>query len=274
MVLMNADDWDEAFANAAYIQHSATYPDRWRRSAKAFSDTHRRIDSNLPYGPHPRQKYDLFWPSTQTKGLVVFVHGGYWLAFDKSYWSHLAEGACSQGWAVAIPSYVLTPEVRVSKITQMIAKAIEHVSKQVDGPIVLAGHSAGGHLVARTVCEHSPIQEGTRVRICRIVSISGLHDLRNLIHTQMNKQLQLSEDEASAESPVLQNPIASARVICWVGSEERPEFLRQATSLRDAWKNLVADIQLVVEPNRHHFNVIESLTDSNSPLTLRLVGAQ
>ena len=271
---MSKVDWDDAYSNAAYIQDGATYPDRWRRSAKAFSDAHLRIDSNLAYGPHPRQKYDLVWPLTQTKGLVVFIHGGYWLDFDKSYWSHLAEGACKHGWTVAIPSYILAPEVKVSEITQMIARAIEHCSGRVDGPIILSGHSAGGHLVARMVCEHSPLEEDTRVRISRVLSISGLHDLRNLIHTRMNKQLQLSLDEAIAESPALQSPGTSANVICWVGSEERPEFLLQATRLRDAWKNRVADIQLVVEPKCHHFDVIESLTDSKSPLTLALVGAQ
>src|SRR3546814_5563195 len=47
-------------------------------------------------------------------GLAVFVHGGYWMAFDKSSWSHLAAGAVARGWAVALPSYTLCPEARIS----------------------------------------------------------------------------------------------------------------------------------------------------------------
>ena len=154
----------------------------------------------------------------------------------------------------------------------MIAQAIESSSKRVDGPIVLSGHSAGGHLVTRMVCESSPLANKATARIARVLSISGVHDLRNLIHTQMNDQLQLSLNEAAAESPALQKPIVTADVICWVGSEERPEFLRQANTLRDAWQNHVANIQVVVEPNRHHFDVIESLSDPGSLLTLALIG--
>lgn len=269
---MSKVDWNEAFSNAAYIKDGPTYPDRWRQSAIAYVGDQKNAVLDLSYGSHPRQKFDLFLPSIKTEGLVFFIHGGYWLDFDKSYWSHVAAGACDRGWAMAIPSYVLAPEAKISEITQMIARAIERCSKRVDGPIVLAGHSAGGHLVTRMACERVPLLDDTRARIVRFVSISGLHDLRNLIHTQMNAQLQLNLDEAIEESPALQSPIATANVICWVGSQERPEFLRQATKLRDAWKNRAADIQLVVEPNRHHFDVIGSLTDPESSLTRSLVG--
>lgn len=269
---MNSKDWDVAFANAVYIKDGETFPDRWQRSATAFVAAHDKLELNLSYGPHPRQEFDLFWPSSNPKGLVFFIHGGYWLDFDKSYWSHLAGGACLRGWVVAIPSYVLAPEVRVSEITRMVASVIEHCSAQVDGRIILSGHSAGGHLVTRMVCAATPLLADTRERIDRVVSISGLHDLRNLIHTQMNEQLQLDLDEAIAESPALQQPIPSARVICWVGSDERPEFLSQARTLQDVWNNKVANMQLVVEPDRHHFNVIESLNSPNSPLTQALVG--
>ena len=269
---MNKVDWDDAFSNAAYIAEGSTYPERWRRNATAFIETHQYVELNTPYGEHPRQKYDRFMPTSRPKGLVVFVHGGYWLDFDKSYWSHLAQGSCEHGWTVAIPSYVLAPEAKISEISKMIAQAIETCSKQVDGPIVLAGHSAGGHLVTRMICESSPLEDNVKSRITRIVSISGVHDLRNLIHTRMNDQLQLNLDEAIGESPALTTPIAAADVTCWVGSEERPEFLNQANTLRDAWQNRLANIQVVIEPNRHHFDVIASMSDPNSPLTIALVG--
>lgn len=269
---MSKVDWDDAFSNSTYISDGTTYPERWRKSAAAHIEKQEKLELDIPYGPHPRQIFDLFWPVTEPVGLVVFIHGGYWLDFDKSYWSHLSGGACEQGWAVAIPSYVLAPETKISEITRMIAQAIECCSELVNGPIVLAGHSAGGHLVTRMVCESSPLKEFAGARITRIISISGLHDLRNLIHTRMNDQLQLSLEEAIAESSALQNPIASSDVTCWVGSEERPEFLKQANTLRDSWKNRIANIRVVIEPNRHHFDVIGSMSDPNSPLTLTLIG--
>lgn len=82
----------------------------------------------------------------------MFVHGGFWMRLDKSYWTDLAEGARDLGWAVCIPSYTLAPVARISEITKQIAAAIEKAGNLVGGPIRLVGHSAGGHLVTRMIC--------------------------------------------------------------------------------------------------------------------------
>ena len=108
---------------------------------------------------------------------MVFVHGGYWLRFDRSFWSHLAKGSVDSGYAVAMPSYTLCPDIRIAGITQEIGRAIEHAAGAVDGPLYLTGHSAGGHLVSRMVCADSPLSEATRSRLRNVVSISGVHDV-------------------------------------------------------------------------------------------------
>ena len=87
----------------------------------------------------------------------MFVHGGYWKAFDKSTWSHLAHGAVARGWAMALPSYTLAPDATLAQMTAQIARAIAAARAEVPGPVRLAGHSAGGHLVARMLCADSPI---------------------------------------------------------------------------------------------------------------------
>jgi hypothetical protein len=49
---------------------------------------------------------------------MIFVHGGYWLRFGRRDFSHLAQGACSRDWAVALPSYPLAPGASIPQITQ------------------------------------------------------------------------------------------------------------------------------------------------------------
>ena len=88
----------------------------------------------------------------------------------------------------------------LSQITGQIARAIAHAAARVDGPIRLSGHSAGGHLVTRMVCADSPLEAGVRNRIEHTLSISGLHDLRPLLHTGMNDTLHLDLAEARAEN--------------------------------------------------------------------------
>lgn len=265
-------DWDDAFANGAYIENGMSYPPLWAVRAAAFRAEADRTETDILYGEHPREKLDLFFPSNAPCGLVVFVHGGYWLNFDKSSWSDLAEGALGNGWAVAMPSYTLAPEARIENITHQVGRAIARAAEQVAGPIRLAGHSAGGHLVTRMVCDDSPLLPALLERIEGLVSISGLHDLRPLQMTTMNQQLHLTPKSAALESAVLHRPAGRAQVVCWVGGAERPEFLRQSALLVETWGRAGAKTQLVVDPGKHHFDVIEGLKDPQSDMIRTLLG--
>jgi acetyl esterase/lipase len=267
-------DWDDAYANGDHIADAATYPALWATQSATFreqliKDGRARLD--VAYGDAPREKYDLFLPTGTPKGLVVFVHGGYWKAFDKSSWSHLANGAVSKGWAVCMPSYTLAPEARLSAITGQIAAAITHAADQIAGPIHITGHSAGGHLVSRMVSETSPLDPLVVKRIKNTVSISGLHDLRPLLRTKMNEVLRLNEDEAAHESAALLKPTLPCSITCWVGADERPEFVRQNDLLANIWTGLGSSTRSVHAPDKHHFNVIADLADPDSDLVACLL---
>ena len=250
-------DFDDAYANAAYIPGSDAYPDKWAQAAAKFR-TECLCEIDLPYGETARQKLDLFHPDRLAKGLVVFVHGGYWLRFDKSFWSHLAAGPLAQGWAVAMPSYDLCPDVQITDIGQQVTQAIAMAADRVPGPIRLVGHSAGGHLVARVMADPRPL--GWQRRVEKIVPVSPVGDLAPLMQTAMNKDLQLTQAEVLRESPV-HLPAPKPAVTVWVGGDERPVFIAQAHALADAWH-----CKEVVVPGLHHFNVIEDMADPKSAL--------
>lgn len=266
-------DWDDAFANMAYVPDAEALPGLWAREAAAFrAALGGRLHEELPYGAGPRRRLDLALPEREPKGLVALLHGGYWLRFSKADWTHLAEGALAHGWAVALPSYRLAPEARIAEIVAEAGAAIEKAASLVAGPIRLVGHSAGGHLATRMLCADSPLPEALFARIEKTLSISGLHDLRPLLRTKMNAALRLSAEEAAAESPALRQPKGAPRLTCWVGGRERPEFLRQARLMALVWEGLDAKIDLVEEAGRDHFSVLEGLRDSGSALTAALLG--
>jgi acetyl esterase/lipase len=183
----------------------------------------------------------------------------------------LARGPLDNGWAVAMPSYTLAPDARISEITRQIARAIEFAATKISGPICLAGHSAGGHLVSRMLCQDSALSAETQARIQNTMSISGVHDLRNLRKTILNQTLQLTESEARAESTCLCRPLAGAKITCWVGGDERPEFIHQSRLLHQAWKEHGANISLEIEAGKHHFNVCDGLKERNSRMTQMLL---
>ena len=267
-------DWDDAYANGANIAGGDRWPAAWDGPAQAFREkllAQGRARLDIVYGEAPRNRLDLFLPPATPKGLVVFIHGGYWMESDRSSWSHLAGGAVGRGFAAAIPSYTLCPETTISGIVGEAAAAIEKAAAMVDGPLMLAGHSAGGHLVSRMVTATSPLSPDVARRIRQVVSISGLHDLRPLMLTALNETLNIDEHEASAESPALLRPRNGIRITCWAGGGERSEFLRQSALLANIWTGLGAATASVVEPDRHHFSVVDGLVDPAHPLTRTLV---
>lgn len=267
-------DWDDAYTNGSHIAGSQRWPAAWAEPARAFRDrlvAEGRARLDLPYGPAPRNRFDLFLPQERPKGLVVFIHGGYWVQFDKSFWSHLAEGALAHAYAVAMPSYTLCPEIRLSGIVREVAAAIGEAASLVEGPLLLTGHSAGGHLASRMICSDVVLAAETRARVRHVVSISGVHDLRPLLRASMGARMALDAAEAAAESPALLEPMAGARLTCWAGGAERAEFLRQNALLANIWTGLGAATQAVVEPDRHHFSIVDGLADPRHPLTLALL---
>lgn len=263
-------DYDDAYANAAHIKDAASYPPKWEEAAhewRSIETAVGRAQLNLSYGPSAREVFDLFYPASgKPKGLLVFVHGGYWRMFDNKLWSHLSAGATARGWAVAMPSYTLVPDVRISDITRQIARAIDTAAKATQGPIVLAGHSAGGHLVARMRC--ADVALAAEDRLQKIVPISPLCDLRPLLHTKMNADFKMDMSEAIAESPLLAKSLRDVTTHVWVGADERPVFLDQARWLADGWDNTA----LTIAPARHHFDVIDELKEQDSALMTALLG--
>ena len=260
--------YDEAFANAKYIPGGADFPPRWAARSAAFrDDLGGRARLGLRYGPAAAGWFDLFVPDGDAAGLMVFIHGGFWRAFGPRDFSHLAVGALARGWACAMPAYTLAPAARISAMTQEIAQALDAAARVVAGPVVVCGHSAGGHLAARMACADVALADELAARIDRIVPISPLSLLAPLIETAMNADLCLDAEGARAESPALlpRRPGMAAHV--WVGGAERPAFLDQARRLGNAFA-----CPVTVEAGRHHFDVVEGLEAAESPLMAALVG--
>lgn len=266
---MQITDWDDAYANAAHIPGAERFPSDWPERTAALRATHPPED--LAYGPAPRQRIDLYRPETAAQGLVVIVHGGYWMRFSPDEFGFLAAGALAQGHAVAMVRYTLAPEARIAGITAEVAAAVLRAAEAVPGPIRLTGHSAGGHLVTRMVCA-GVLPETVAARIVHVLSVSGVHDLRPLLRTGMNATLRLDMAEAQAESPALLLPRDGVRVTCAVGGNERPEFIRQTDLLANIWHGLGADTASLHLPGLHHFDVIDGLAAADGALTRVLLG--
>lgn len=114
--------------------------------------------ADVPYGPHPRQRVDVYRPAQPRGPVLVMVHGGGWRRGDKAMpqvvGAKVAHWVAERGWVLVSVGYRFAPEVRPPEQAADVARAIAFVQRQARGwgadpdAIVLVGHSAGAHLAA------------------------------------------------------------------------------------------------------------------------------
>ena len=278
---LTAEFCERGYNNRAAVPDYQQYFERWAAdSARVRGTLHCALD--VRYGSRPREVLDLFRAGGR-RGLLLFIHGGYWRSLDKSDFSFIAPSFVAAGFDVAVVNYDLCPDVDIGTIAEECRNALKWLSKNAAAydvnaeRIVLSGHSAGGHLVAML---HATDLRQDGIDIDAIkggVSVSGVFDLDPLIRTSLNQDLRLDTRSAVAWSPVRMQPIVPAPLLLAVGANETSEFQRQTQMQWEAWPVVRPQDSPgpMLLPGCHHFSAVDCLADPTHPLyreTVRLFG--
>ena len=264
--------YDPAWLDAQYNKR-ALVPDFARHLAhwtEASQLSRSRSDCRLDlrYGDADAETLDLFLPPHSGAPVLVFVHGGYWRALSKSDVSFVAPAFTQAGAMVVVPDYALCPAVSIEHITLQLVRALrwvwQHAAQHGGDPqrIVVAGHSAGGHLAAMLLgCRWKQVDEALPAQLVGgALSISGLFDLEPLRHTPfLQPDLRLTQASVTRLSPAF-FPRPKGKLYATVGAAESSEFLRQNQLIRDVWGPTAVPVCETL-PGKNHFSVLESLVD-------------
>ena len=256
-------DLDAEYDNRARVADSAAIIAGWARRAAAFRDTWPYSEPDLAYGPGARERLDLFLPARMNAPLVLFIHGGYWQALDKSWVSHCAAGLVAQGVAVAVPSYDLCPDVPLARIVEQMRNAVAFLHARGARRMLAIGHSAGGHLAAMLMATDWAARGLPPHLVPAALPISGVFEIEPLRPTRIGQGLRLTAEEARALSPRWLPPPAGA-LHCVVGGAESTEFLRQTRDFAAAWGG-----SREAPSEQNHFTVLDPLSDPASALVAR-----
>jgi len=256
-------DLEAEYNNRARVPEHPAHIAGWQRDAATYRD-HAAGEFDLAYGPGERHRLDLFHPRTGDAGgpIVLYIHGGYWQALDKSFFSHLARGANERGFTVAIPNYTLAPAATLAEIVAEMAAAADFLIRRTSRPLVATGHSAGGHLATCLMARPEP----QAIPVRAAMPISGLFDLPPLVTTSINKALGLTIEEARRLSPLEWTPPETGQLVAVVGGAESGEFLRQSRAIVERWGKAGIATRYHEVPRAHHFDVIAGLADPGDPL--------
>jgi acetyl esterase/lipase len=165
----------------------------WRNQWR--STTAVRVADDVAYIDDGTDKHrlDVFAPKdAHAAPVVIFVHGGFWREGDRSFYEpvvglygNVGTALGERGVVTVVPSYRLWPAVRIAEQLDDIAAVVrwtqQHAASFGGDPqrIILAGHSAGGHLVTTLA-----VQPGVAAAhglspdaIKGLVAISGIYDV-------------------------------------------------------------------------------------------------
>jgi len=265
------------YNNRARVPEHQQIFDRWTRDAAAYRErasAATRATLGLTYGPSSRQTIDIFQSATgATAPLALFIHGGYWRSLEPSQFSHMAAGLNTRGVTVAVAGYDLCPQVTIATIIDQMRRACVFLWRRLGRPIMVYGHSAGGHLAGAMLATHwTAIDETAPPRLVPAAySISGVFDLTPLVNVSMNADLRLDVPEARRVSPLFWPAPAGAAFDSVVGAFESPEFLRQARVIVDGWGMAGVATRYEAIAQKNHFTVCDALSDPNSAMVERLM---
>jgi arylformamidase len=265
---MQADDrtLDQEYNPRNRVADFAGYFSRWKTMALEARNS-LAGQMNVSFGSSAHETLDFFPAASQRAPLMMFIHGGYWRAFDKDDFSWIATPYIKAGIAVAVLNYGLAPATSIGNIVEQIRRASIWTHRSCEalgvdpGRIFCAGHSAGGHLTAMMLATDWPAIDPRLPAqlLAGAITVSGLFDLEPLTRAEfLRHDLALDGEGARQLSPIHLRLYNDAPMLRAVGELESREFHRQSAMIAHRWPS-VCGRPLIDVPGCNHFSVCDAL---------------
>ena len=234
---------------------------------------------DIAYGDGPNETLDIFPAKKANAPVVVFIHGGYWRSLDKSDHSFVAPPLHDMGACVVVVNYALcpgTPKQPVTipdialQMTHALAWVWRNIAQYGGNPkdVVVAGHSAGGHLAAMLLaCDWKSVDKTLPAHwIQKALSISGLYDLTPLRKTPfLQDSLNLTAQHARMASPALWPRPKKGILYTVAGGDESAEYLRHNRLIHQTWGPKTVPVCGALK-GLNHFSIVMDLTQKGTRL--------
>lgn len=232
----------------------------------------------VPFGPTLAEHVDLY-PSEEGAPVLVYVHGGFWVLRTAREFGFVARGPATRNVATVVTNYALCPAVTIDEEVRQTRAAVAWAYRNARSfggdpeRLHVAGHSAGGHLVAMLLATDWPGDYGLPADVIKgATAISGLFDLAPFPYTFLQPKAQLTWDQVRRNSPILHVPDAAPPLLVAYGEDETEEFKRQSEDFLAAWKGNGLPGERLVLPGKNHFDVVDGFLDAASPLLSGILG--
>ncbi|NHE59609.1 alpha/beta hydrolase [Cyclobacterium plantarum] len=236
--------------------------------------------SNVAYGEHERQVYDIYLPANRNENTstILLLHGGGWMEGNKSDMNPFKDFLRDQlpGYAVVNMNYRLADQNHSPYPMQLedITSLISHLESnrddyQIGEKLGFVGASAGGHL-ALLWSYTRDVNEQVQM-VCSIVGPTNLLDeaYLNTQNSELKGMLDLfgaDEEMLRAASPLFQLQDKAPPTILFYGGKDPLIPNSQGISLKERLEELQVIHEFHFYPNEGHGWIGLNLLDSSLKL--------
>ena len=240
---------------------------------------------DLPYGPHPKQRLDLYLPKVKVRNapVLVFIHGGGFSEGHRAHYGYVAGPYAARGVVTAVMGYRLIKDggpypAQPDDVKEALSWLQRHVAQYGGDPgsFFVAGHSVGAVLAADVGVDRSWLSaRGLDPAMLKgIAPISGLYDLTKSetydpLHNDVMSTAYVPTVEQQIRASALRHivdPVPAAVIACGdTGTTER-NFPESSRKLYDALVAKGVHAQFLLMQGSNHIDTVFAFATEGAPL--------
>jgi arylformamidase len=263
---MDQKELDDAYNQSVYAPNQEHVGKRRRLASEA---TLRRLGSplRLSYGPTEIEKLDIYRTSRAKAPIMVYVHGGAWRNGAAKEFAFPAEMFINAGAHYVVLDFLQVQDAGGSlmPMAEQVRRAVAWVYRNASTfggdahRLYVAGHSSGAHLAGVILVTDWRKDFGLPEDILKGgLCVSGMYDLKPVRLSARSSYVNfddVTEQELSSQRHIekLHTPLIVA-----YGTQETPEFQRQARDFAAAVRAAGKSVELIVGEGFNHFEMQET----------------
>lgn len=231
-----------------------------------------RVERDVAYGAHPRQRLDFYRPAGRgPHPVAVWFYGGSWMTGRRRDYRFVAAALAARGIACAVPDYRLHPEAPFPLFVEDAARAVGLVVQQAGAwgcdpaRVVAAGHSAGAYIAVMLALA---ARFGVREALAGAVGIAGPYDFLPIRDPDIQPIFAGAPDPRDAQ-PIHHVDGRAPKLLLLHGAWDRVCYPRNSVALATRIRSMGGKVMLRTYPFAGHIGILlgfATLTRWRSPV--------
>jgi len=262
---MDQKQLDDAYDQSVYAPNQPLLAAR--RKVASESVLKRFPPQRAAYGPTEVEKLDIYKTRRADAPIEIFVHGGAWRNGAARDFAFPAEMFVNAGAHFIVLDFIQVQDAGRSLLPmiEQVRRAVAWVYKNAASfggdrdRIFIAGHSSGAHLAGVTLVTDWLKDYGLPGDIIKGgLLVSGMYDLKPVRLSKRSEYVNFTDEIEEKLSSQRHLDRLNAPIVIAYGTQETPEFQRQARDFAAAVKAAGKPVELIVGEGLNHFEVQET----------------